>query len=190
MELFGRYVDYALNEDVGVRKRFAEYFAAGTISKDLRDRWNEYLVIINKEFEQINDSINSLTFLKDGLISELDNVCPAGWHLPSDSGFEILSNYLGGPDAAGGKLKEAGTTHWNSPNTGATNSSGFTALASGRNNDNEYKGYLGIIAFFWSSNEDDSENAWGRALNSAKGEFTRYYLEKKGGISVHCLKDL
>jgi len=40
MELFGRYVDYALNEDVGVRKRFAEYFAAGTISKDLRDRWN------------------------------------------------------------------------------------------------------------------------------------------------------
>ena len=54
-------------------------------------------------------------------------VCPEGWHLPSDAEFEKLSNFLGGPDAAGGKLKEAGTTHWNSPNTGANNSSGFCA---------------------------------------------------------------
>ena len=118
-----------------------------------------------------------------------NNVCPEGWHLPSDSEFEKLSNYLGGPDAAGGKLKEAGTTHWNSPNAGATNSSGFSALASGRSNDNEYKGYLGLMTFFWSSDEDDSENAWGRALYSAKGEFTRYYAEKKDGFSVRCIKD-
>ena len=117
------------------------------------------------------------------------NVCPDGWHLPSDSEFEELSNYLGGPDAAGGKLKEAGTSHWNSPNAGATNSSGFSALSSGQSDDNEHKMYLGLITYFWSTDEDDSDNAWGRALYSAKGEFSRYYSEKICGFSVRCIRD-
>lgn len=73
MELFGRYIDYALTEDVGIRKRFAEYFASVTSSKDLRDRWNAYLIIVNQEFKQINDSIANLTLLKNSLIMELDS---------------------------------------------------------------------------------------------------------------------
>ena len=117
------------------------------------------------------------------------NVCPDGWHLPSDSEFEELSNYLGGPDAAGGKLKEAGTSHWNSPNAGATNSSGFSALSSGRTGDNEMKVYLGLITYFWSSDDYDDDMAAGRALYSAKGEFSRYGLNKKDGFSVRCIRD-
>ena len=54
-----------------------------------------------------------------------------GWHLPTDGELLMLSNYLGGDNIAGGKLKEAGTLHWNSPNTGATNETGFTGLPGG-----------------------------------------------------------
>lgn len=59
------------------------------------------------------------------------NVCPEGWHLPSNDEFYILINYLGGSTIAGGKMKRTGTTYWKSPNAGATNSSGFTALPGG-----------------------------------------------------------
>ena len=57
--------------------------------------------------------------------SYVQGVCPTGWHLPSDVEWAELETYLGGIDVAGGKMKEAGTTHWVSPNTGATNESGF-----------------------------------------------------------------
>ena len=58
-------------------------------------------------------------------------VCPTGWHLPTDAEWTTLTDYLGGKNVAGGKLKETGTEHWFSPNTGATNESGFTALPGG-----------------------------------------------------------
>ena len=74
--------------------------------------------------------------------SGVQGVCPDGWHLPSDTAWKELEMYLGMSQAQadgtfirgtdeGGKMKETGTTHWNSPNTGATNSSGFTALPGG-----------------------------------------------------------
>jgi len=115
--------------------------------------------------------------------------CPDGWHLPSDSEYEQLSNYLGGPDAAGGKLKEAGTAHWNSPNAGATNSSGFSARAGGCNCSTEYEVYLGLTAFFWSFDEEFADTEMARALYSAKGEFTRYGTAREDPLSVRCIKD-
>ena len=60
------------------------------------------------------------------------NVCPTGWHVPSNAEWITLTSYLGGESVAGGKLKETGTMHWLTPNSGATNESGFTALAGGR----------------------------------------------------------
>ncbi len=58
-------------------------------------------------------------------------VCPEGWHVPDDAEYTVLTDYLGGESVAGGKMKETGTEHWNSPNTGATNESGFTGLPRG-----------------------------------------------------------
>lgn len=60
-----------------------------------------------------------------------ENVCPIGWHIPDTIEWNILINQLGGQSIAGGKLREAGLIHWTSPNTGATNESGFTALPAG-----------------------------------------------------------
>ncbi len=54
--------------------------------------------------------------------------CPCGWHVPSDEEWKELENYLGGSNIAGGKMKEAGISHWNAPNTGSDNSSGLTFL--------------------------------------------------------------
>ena len=62
------------------------------------------------------------------------NVCPLDWHVPSDAEWQVLIGFLGGFDIAGGVMKEEGTAHWTSPNTGATNSSGFTAVAGGNRN--------------------------------------------------------
>ena len=67
-------------------------------------------------------------------VTEIRNICPTGWHVPTDNELTTLTTYLGGLSVAGGKLKEIGLTHWNSPNTGATNESGFTALPGGMRN--------------------------------------------------------
>ncbi|MDD3961213.1 MAG: fibrobacter succinogenes major paralogous domain-containing protein [Bacteroidales bacterium] len=63
--------------------------------------------------------------------NEGQGICPDGWHLPTDAEWTTLTEYLGGPAEAGKKLKEEGTEHWKTPNTGATNESGFTALPGG-----------------------------------------------------------
>ena len=117
-------------------------------------------------------------------------VCPEGWHLPSDAEYVTLVSSLGGYfETAGGKLKEAGTAHWKSPNAGATNSSGFTALSCGTSGDNEGKYYLGVMTFFWTWEDMDDELGAAFALFSAKAEFSRYGQDKGDGASVRCLKD-
>jgi uncharacterized protein (TIGR02145 family) len=113
--------------------------------------------------------------------------CPAGWRLPSMQDWWYLSNKLGGDDQAGGKLKETGTTSWKSPNTGATNSSGFTALSSGRSGDKNRE-QIGNTTFFWINVDDDDITSWCAALYSSKRELSFIPTDKKDGYSVRCIK--
>jgi len=121
--------------------------------------------------------------------SGVQGVCPAGWYLPSDAEWTLLSDYLGGPVVAGGKMKETGTTHWNSPNTGATNSSGFTALPGGfRLHSGFYS--IGDNALYWSSWVDSASLVWYRMLFNDINQVGRGYGNlKNNGLSVRCLKD-
>ena len=120
--------------------------------------------------------------------SGIQGVCPAGWHLPSDAEWTELTDYLGGT-GAGGKLKETGTTHWNSPNTGATNEIGFTALPGGTRNYNGAFYDIGNYGNWWSATELNATYAWNRIMSYAFSDVYRDYDGKEVGFSVRCLRD-
>lgn len=122
-------------------------------------------------------------------ISGTQGICPSGWHLPSDAEWTTLTTYLGGISLAGGKMKEAGYAHWLSPNTGATNESGFTALPGGIRDYIAYFLNLTYGAYFWSSTEDPSISAWSRYLFHNSADLTREYYYKTYGLSTRCIKD-
>lgn len=115
--------------------------------------------------------------------------CPLGWHLPSDDEWTTLTNYLGGESVEGGKMKETGTAHWESPNTGATNESGFSALPGGYRGGNG--GFDGITyyGYWWSSSEFSMNSAWHRVLYYSYSYVGRYYSDKVYGFSVRCVRD-
>ena len=93
------------------------------------------------------------------------NVCPTGWHVPTDAEWTVLTEYLGGATSAGGRMKEVGTTSWDSPNTDATNSSLFTGLPGGiRNAENGSSYVINRNGYWWSTSEYEgyTNNAWNR----------------------------
>jgi uncharacterized protein (TIGR02145 family) len=117
------------------------------------------------------------------------NVCPPGWHLPSQQEWEILVNYLGGYAIAGGKMKEKGTLHWTDPNTGANNSSGFKALPGGNRIQYGMFNVIGKSSSYWSSTEWDNVNIFFIYLSN---ESTESYLannDRKFGFNIRCIKD-
>ena len=117
------------------------------------------------------------------------NVCPTGWHVPTDAEWTVLTDYLGGASVAGGKLKEVGTTNWDSPNTDATNTSLFTGLPGGFRNTNGNYEDIGIFGSWWSSTEGNAGSAWFRSLIFNSGLASSYSTNKKYGFSVRCLRD-
>jgi uncharacterized protein (TIGR02145 family) len=120
------------------------------------------------------------------------NVCPEGWHVPTDAEWTTLTTYLGGQSVAGGKMKEAGFAHWASPNTGATNASGFTGLPGGeRGNSGTWNGNEdGEFGFWWSSTDENGESyAWSRDLHKESESLNDETSNKRFGLSVRCLRD-
>jgi uncharacterized protein (TIGR02145 family) len=117
------------------------------------------------------------------------NACPEGWHLPTDNEWTVLTDYLGGSSVAGGKMKTTGTTHWQSPNTGATNSSGFSGLPGGYRNGNGNFYSLGSYGYWWSSTEGSSTDAWYRTLSYDNASAYRNSYNKERGRSVRCVRD-
>lgn len=119
------------------------------------------------------------------------NSCPAGWHLPSDAEWTQLINYLGGENVAGGKLKEAGIVHWTTPNTGATNETGFTALPGGRRMDKVGFSGIGTDVDFWTSTNGELVSSVSRMRNLSYNHVS-VYAHSSGndeGLYVRCVKD-
>jgi uncharacterized protein (TIGR02145 family) len=118
------------------------------------------------------------------------NACPAGWHLPTDDEWTVLINYLGGSSLAGGKMKTTGTTHWNSPNTGATNESGFSGLPGGSlQSGGGLFIDLGENGGWWSSAESVFSTAISRLLYYNSTNVSRYGIGVERGLSVRCVRD-
>jgi uncharacterized protein (TIGR02145 family) len=120
---------------------------------------------------------------------ETGNLCPSGWHVPTDEEWTTLTTYLGGEEVAGGKLKEAGTTHWNAPNTGATNEAGFTAVPGGLRYGNGLFNLIGSYGYWRSATESDTSNAWFRFMGFNRSQVLRNDANKESGCSVRCLRD-
>lgn len=116
-------------------------------------------------------------------------LCPTGWHIPTEADWTTLVNHLGGVNSSGGALKEPGTSHWTTPNTGATNASGFTALPGGSRFDFGVFGNNGTYGHFWTATEDDSLNAWNRYLHYTMSSVAQSSVLKRNGFSVRCIKD-
>ncbi len=121
-------------------------------------------------------------------VDDSRGIAPEGWHVPTYDDWQILLDYLG--SGAGGKMKETGTTHWNSPNTGATNESGFTALPGG------YRHYydgdfldMGNYANFWCSSVYSSTYVWNIYLATHNNGCSIEPHFKGWGFSIRCVKD-
>ena len=122
-------------------------------------------------------------------VNDSRGLAPGGYHVPSDAEWTVLSTYLGGESVAGGKMKETGTTHWYIPNTGATNSSGFSGLPGGYRLNNGGYYYIRSFGIWWSSTEYGGTLAWYRYLYFDYINIVRSYVAKGYGISVRCVRD-
>jgi len=127
--------------------------------------------------------------LYNGYAANTGKLCPTGWHVPDDKDWTILTNYLGGESVAGSKLKEPGTSYWVSPNTGATNESGFTALPGGlRYHDGSFHDF-GFSGYWWSSTEYSAERSFFRYMDYEYTNVFRFNNLKKIGFSARCIRD-
>ncbi len=118
-------------------------------------------------------------------VADVRGLCPIGWRAPSKADWQVLSNFLGGNTVAGGKMKT--TTLWNSPNVGANNESGFTALPAGTRYWN-YSG-LGSITSWWSSTPEASSAAFVFSTLTETGELGESIHSRDAGFSIRCIKD-
>jgi uncharacterized protein (TIGR02145 family) len=126
-------------------------------------------------------------------VSDPRGLAPEGWHHPTSSEWIALITFLGGESVAGGHLKETGTIHWNEPNEGADNSSGFTALPGGQRLDR----WLGVGGFWYIKNnaeftaidEFSESNAYDYSMFSVTTNVSKNDRLKNAGVSVRCVRD-
>ena len=120
-------------------------------------------------------------------VNDPRGLAPAGYHIPRDAEWTILTDYLGGRSVAGGKMKT--TSGWKASNTDASNSSGFSGLPGGyRLHGGAFK-FIGEGGGWWSSTERKTSSAWGRGLSYRDGNVYMDDAKKYNGISVRCLRD-
>jgi uncharacterized protein (TIGR02145 family) len=114
-------------------------------------------------------------------------LCPSEWHIPSNAEWTTLSSALG--SSAGGKMKEAGSVNWTSPNTGATNASGFTGRPGGARAMGGIFSEMNGSAYWWSSTEMPPMEYWSRSIFNWDAALFSGPGYKSNGYSVRCVKD-
>jgi uncharacterized protein (TIGR02145 family) len=136
------------------------------------------------------DPFSNYSVLYNWYAVNTGKLCPTGWHVPTYEDWNILIAALGGSPVAGGKLKETGTLSWTSPNTAATNLSGFTAPSgSFRNNTTGTFGSYGYFGYWWCSKEFSTTDAWSVILQYNNAKVLTQANHKGSGLFVRCIKD-
>ncbi len=181
----------------------ATKFQNGDSIPNITDKyeWSELKTGAYCKYENNDYDAKKYGFLYNWFIVK-DNrkIAPEGWHVPTDEDFKKLFNIFGiikyekdsidlHAEKIGGKLKETGTTHWESPNTGATNESGFSALPGG------YRLYDGnfddieCASAFWTSSNYDSLTAWSYCLLNISSSIYRMHGPMQNGSSIRLVRD-
>jgi uncharacterized protein (TIGR02145 family) len=127
--------------------------------------------------------------------SDSRGICPTGWHIPSDSEWTTLTDYLGGEGVAGGKMKATGNAY-EEGNIGASNSSGFTGYGGGWREGTQEPGYfdgqfdrIKLEGRFWSSSSYSNQWAWSQKLNYNNQIINRGPEKKGRGFSIRCIRN-
>jgi len=160
------------------------------------NEWAEHTVggLTTPEFGWLYDSAmiykDKYGAFYNGYAVTIGNLCPSGWHVPSDEEWSVLITYLGGEAVAGGKLREPGTKHWNSPNNGATNETDFSARGGGGITDNGSNWSVGSNTTLWSSTNNDEGTLWGRLIYGNIPNIFRTFTNMHTGNSVRCVSDI
>ena len=123
-------------------------------------------------------------------VDDKRGVAPKGWHVPSDEEWDVLIEFLGGNDVAGGKLKQSGSKHWLIPNEVDKKDINFNALPGGYRNSVNAFCLKRIYGYWWSSTQGNNSYSWLRGLNHKTYNVYRYGDIKSNGFSVRCIKDL
>lgn len=124
-------------------------------------------------------------------VNDPRGLAPQGWHIPTVNDWGAFKSCLGGAGTfgvAGASMQETGTAHWPSPNTIATNLSGFTALPGGQRTQNIFS-EIGQNGYWWSSTQINLANSFVRVLKSNDGNTWDGNQSKSDGLSVRCIKD-
>jgi uncharacterized protein (TIGR02145 family) len=157
----------------------------------LYDKWQVLSTAGYSWYENNAASKNSYGALYNWYTVNTGKLCPKGWHVSSDAEWTILTNNYGVEYEAGGKLKEAGTSHWQEPNEGATNEGGFTALPGGNRGFNGAFGDKGEFGYWWSSTGSNSAEAWYYYIGNNGSWVKRLsFGNKHCGFSVRCIMGL
>ncbi|MCU0608275.1 MAG: carboxypeptidase regulatory-like domain-containing protein [Chitinispirillaceae bacterium] len=127
--------------------------------------------------------------LYNGHAANSGKLAPNGWHVPSDSEWTVLANFLGGDSVAAGRIKESGTTHWITPNSAATNANGFSALPCGYRDTTGASSCKTYHGFWWTASEYSATDSWYRSAAFNSGEINRSINNKRYGFSIRCVKD-
>jgi uncharacterized protein (TIGR02145 family) len=121
-------------------------------------------------------------------------LCPTDWHVPTDEEWQTLVDYLGGDDLAGGPMKSTFTEPephpcWNTPNDGATNSSGFSGLPGGLRRSNGSFREISLYGAWWAATDGDEDDAWHRSIFFMDTVVYHFIYGKGSGMSIRCVKD-
>ena len=185
------------------------HYRDGTVIPEVADSLSWYALSSGAFCSYQNNAANLSTYgqlYNWYAATDAHNLAPAGWHVPSAAEWATLTNYLGGDNIAGGKVKETGYSQWNSPNTGATNSSLFTALPGGARFVTlcaegcvpAFFSHLGSEGNWWTTSTSTSnpDNALSKSADNTSTRFYRSaflggigYYDKRTGYSIRCLKN-
>jgi uncharacterized protein (TIGR02145 family) len=155
---------------------------------------SEWAVLTTGAYCNYNNTTNTDTLATYGRLYNwyavnTNKLAPKGWHVATDDEWTVLTDSLEGKETAGGKLKETGLTHWCSPNYGATNETGFTALPGGYRDLVGTFYSIGNYGYWWSATESNTGYVWYRGMACNLSSVYRNYNNKVVGFSVRCVKD-